>query len=334
MKHFLIVGVLTVLLTLLVGFGLMFADLTPAPSSAQAGPIDSMIHLQTWLIAFFFSLIVSFIGYSIYASRRRSAMEYGSPFKSSTGLEVTWTVIPIIIVIALSFVGAQDLAAIRQVDPQALEVKVIAFQWGWLFEYPDTGIQSNTLMLPVNKQVRLSMTSRDVIHSFWVPEFRVKQDVLPGENLVKELRINPTELGDYKVRCAEMCGGAHALMESPVKVVSQADFDAWVDEQTNASAQPPEARGKRLAETQGCITCHSLDGSRIVGPTWKGLYGAQITLADGSTVTADDTYLRTAIVDPNVQVHQGYPPNVMQSYQNTLSDEQINNIIAFIKTLK
>lgn len=334
MKHFLIVGVLTVLLTLLIGFGLMFADLTPAPSSAQAGPIDSMIHLQTWLIAFLFSLIVSFIVYSVYASRRRGALDYGAPFKSSTGLEVAWTIIPLIMVIVLSFIGAQDLAAIRQVDPQALQVKVTAFQWGWLFEYPETGIQSNTLYLPVNKQVHLSMTSRDVIHSFWVPEFRVKQDVLPGANLVKELRINPTEIGDYKVRCAEMCGGAHALMESPVKVVSQADYDAWVGEQTNAAAQPPEARGQRLAETQGCITCHSTDGSRIVGPTWQGLYGSQVPLADGSTVTADDAYLHTAIVDPNAQVHQGFPPNVMQSYKDTLSDEQINDMIEFIKTLK
>jgi cytochrome c oxidase subunit 2 len=334
MKKFLPVLALAVVLTLILGFGLQAADLTPAPSSAQAGPIDDMIHLQTWLIAGLFSLIVAFIIAAAFNSRKRKADEYGSTFKGSTGLEVGWTIVPLLLVIWLAFVGAQDLAAIRQVDPQALEIKVTAFQWGWLFEYPDSGIQSNVMMMPVDRQARITLTSRDVIHSFWVPEFRVKQDALPGSNLVKELRITPTELGDYKVRCAEMCGGAHALMESPVQVVSQQDFDAWVAEQSNAADVPPEQRGQRLAETQGCITCHSLDGSRVVGPTWKGLYGAEVPLADGSTDTADDEYLETAIEEPNAQVHEGFPPGVMQSYEGTLSDEQIADIIAFIKTVK
>jgi cytochrome c oxidase subunit 2 len=339
MKHFLIVGAIALVLSLLLGFGLAAADLTPAPSATQAGPIDAMIHLQTWLIAFLFSLISVFIIYSAVVFRKGRVAGggekgYGAPFKSSTRLEVAWTILPLGLVLVLSFIGAQDLAAVRQVDPQAMEVKVTAFQWGWLFDYPDSGIQSNTLYLPVDKQVHLVMTSRDVIHSFWVPEFRVKQDVLPGENLMKELRITPTEIGDYKVRCAEMCGGAHALMESPVKVVSQADYDAWVGEQSNAAAQPPEERGRRLAEAQGCVTCHSLDGTRIVGPTWKGLYGAQVPLADGGTVSADDAYLHDSIIDPNKQVHQGFPPGVMQSYQATLSDEQIKDIIEFIKTVK
>ena len=334
MKHYLIVGLITLIMTLAVGFGLMAADLTPAPSSAQAAPIDGMIHLQTWLIAFLFSLIVSFIGYSIFAFRHKDESQYGAPFKSSTGLEVAWTLVPLITVIVLSFIGAQDLATVRQVDPQAMEVNVVAFQWGWQFDYPEWGIQSNEMYLPVDRQVRLVMTSRDVIHSFWVPEFRVKQDVLPGENLVKELRITPTEIGDYKVRCAEMCGGAHALMESPVKVVSQADFDAWVNGQSNMAELPPAERGQRVASTQGCLTCHTTDGASLVGPTWQGLYQAEVTLADGTTDVVDDEYLHTAIVDPNAQVHQGFPPGVMQSYRDTLSDEQIADIIEFIKTLQ
>lgn len=173
-----------------------------------------------------------------------------------------------------------------------------------------------------------------MIHSFWVPEFRLKQDLLPGENLVKELRITPNRIGDYKVRCAEMCGGAHAYMESPVKVVSQQDFDAWVNEQTNAASLSPAERGQNLAKNQGCLSCHTIDGTRLVGPSWKGAYGAEVQLADGMTVTVDDAYLVTAIKDPNLQIHQGYPPNVMQSYANTLTDQQITDIIEFIKTLK
>lgn len=334
MKKFLVVGILAVVLTLLLGFGLQAANLTPRPSSVQAGPIDSMIHLQTWLIAGLFSLIVAFILMSVFNSRKRKPEEYGATFKGSTGIEAAWTLIPLLLVIGLAFFGAQDLAAIRQVDPQALEIKVTAFQWGWLFEYPDTGIQSNVMMMPVNRQARIILTSRDVIHSFWVPEFRVKQDALPGSNLVKEVRITPTILGDYKVRCAEMCGGAHALMESPVKVVSQQDYDAWVAEQGDTEDMPPEQRGQRLAQTQGCVTCHSVDGSRIVGPTWKGLAGSQVKLEDGSTDTADDEYLHTAIVDPGAQVHQGFPAGVMQSYKDKLSEEQVEDIVAFIKTLK
>jgi cytochrome c oxidase subunit 2 len=334
MKHYLIVGVLTVVLTLAVGFGLMAVNLTPDPSSVQAGPIDSMIHLQTWLIAFLFSLITVFIAYSAFAFSRKDKMAYGAPFKSSTRLEVAWTLIPLVTVLVLAFIGAQDLSEVRREEPNALEIKVTAFQWGWLFEYPEWGIQSNTMYMPVDRQARVTLTSRDVSHSFWVPEFRVKQDALPGANLVKEMRITPTRTGEFKVRCAEMCGGAHALMESPVVVVAQNEFNAWVDEQTNAADMPPEQRGQRIATTQGCITCHSLDGSRVVGPTWKGLYGAQIPLADGSTVAADDEYLYAAIVDPNAQIHQGYPPNVMQSYKEELSDEQIRDIIEFIKTVQ
>jgi cytochrome c oxidase subunit 2 len=333
MKKFVIVGAIAVVFMLLLGFGLSAADLTPRPSSAQAGPIDAMIHLQTWLIAGLFALIVTFILASWWNSRHRDRSEYGAAFKGSTGLEVAWTLVPLALVIVLSFVGAQDLAAIRQVDPQALNIHVTAFQWGWLFEYPDLGIQSNTMYMPVDRQARITLTSRDVIHSFWVPEFRVKQDALPGENLVKEVRITPVETGEYKVRCAEMCGGAHALMESPVVVVSQDEFDDWAAEQGDVEEMTPEERGQRLAQAQGCLTCHSLDGSTIVGPTWKGLYESEVPLADGSTVTADEDYIHTSIVEPNAQVHEGFPPGIMQSYEGTLSEEEIADIIEFIETV-
>ena len=160
-------------------------------------------------------------------------------------------------------------------------------------------------------QVQLVMTSRDVIHSFWVPEFRIKQDILPGKNLVKELRITPNRIGNYTVYCAELCGGAHAYMTAPVKVVSQADFDAWVAEQTNTASLTPAQRGEKQVKASGCTGCHSLDGSARPGPTWKGLAGSQVKLADGSTVTADDEYLLESIADPNAQVVEGFPPNMM-----------------------
>jgi cytochrome c oxidase subunit II len=338
MKHFVIAGALTVIFTLILGFTLTAIGLMPVEASAQAVPVDQMINLQVWMISFLFSLITVFIVYSVVVFRRRSAAQpsaAGAKFKGSNSLEVAWTLVPLATVIFLSFIGARDLSQIRKADPNAMEVKVTAFQWGWSFEYPDTGILSSTLYLPVDRQVHLVMTSRDVIHSFWVPEFRVKQDVLPGENLVKDLRITPTLVGDYKVRCAELCGGAHAYMESPVKVVSKADFEAWVSEQTKAASANPSDRGAALAKSSGCVACHSLDGTKSIGPTWKGLAGEQVTLANGSTVTADDTYLHESIVDPNKQIAAGFPPGLMPStYKTQFNDQQIQDMIAFIKTLK
>jgi cytochrome c oxidase subunit II len=331
MKHYVIAGILTVVFTLILGFAMTSIGLMPVEASAQAVPVDQMINLQVWMIAFLFSLITVFIIYSVVVFRRRRAAQ----FKGSNSLEVAWTLVPLATVIFLAFIGARDLSQIRKPDPNAMDVKVTAFQWGWAYEYPDTGITSTTLYLPLNRQVHLIMTSRDVIHSFWVPEFRIKQDVLPGQNLVKELRITPTRIGDYKVRCAELCGGAHAYMEAPVKVVSQADFDAWVSEQTKAASANPADRGASLAKNNGCVACHSIDGSKTIGPTWKGLAGEQVKLADGSTVTADDTYLHDSIVDPNKQIAAGFPPGLMpQTYKTQLNDQQIQDLIDYIKTLK
>ena len=202
------------------------------------------------------------------------------------------------------------------------------------YHYPDYDITSDTLYLPVDRQVKLSLTSTDVIHSFWVPEFRVKQDVLPGENLVKELRLTPIETGDFMVLCAELCGGAHAYMNSPVKVVPENEFEDWIDEQLGNIPQDPVSIGERLAKNNGCFACHSIDGNDGVGPTWQGLYGSEKTLVSGETLLVDETYLHEAIVNPNSQIVLGFPANVMASnYGEIFSEEEINNMIEFIKSL-
>jgi cytochrome c oxidase subunit 2 len=335
MKHFSIVGVMTVIvasltyLLLTAGGGLF-----PQAASVQAGPADQMVNIQLVMISFLFGLITSAILYSVLVFRARPGdTGDGSYIKGSTRLEVMWTIVPLGTVIALSFLGAQALGEMRRVDPQALQIKVTGFQWGWTFEYPAYGIQSNELWMPVDKQSQLLLTSRDVIHSFWVPEFRTKQDALPGANLVKELRITPNRNGEYTLMCAELCGGAHAYMNSKVHVVSQADFDAWVAKQTAAANADPVARGK--AQAAVCLGCHTVDGNKLVGPTWKGLYGSQVQLADGTTVTADDTYLYNSITDPNSQIHTGFQPGLMPAtYKGSLTDAQIKDIIEFIKTIK
>jgi cytochrome c oxidase subunit 2 len=212
-------------------------------------------------------------------------------------------------------------------------VKVTGQQWSWSFEYPAYGVTSTEMHVPVEKQVLLQMTSRDVIHSFWVPEFRPKQDLVPGR--ITQLRITPTVIGDYKVRCAELCGTSHYSMEQPVIVESQADFDAWMAEEVKkaeAAAATPEGRGQALVVASGCVACHSTNGSEGIGPTWLGLFGREARLTDGSVVTADEAYIHESIKAPQAKIVAGFENQLMPNYGFT--DEQINDIVAFIKTLK
>jgi cytochrome c oxidase subunit 2 len=214
-----------------------------------------------------------------------------------------------------------------------MQVKVITGQWYWQFQYPEAGIASNELYLVIDRQVDLQMTSVDVIHSFWVPEFRVKQDIVPGRTI--DLRITPTLLGDYKVRCAQLCGRNHAYMEAPVHVVTQAAFDAWVAQQLATAGQDPVLHGQQLAQQFGCPVCHSTDGTKRTGPTWLHLAGSQVTLSNGTQVTADQQYLQDAILNPNLQVVSGYSENVMPAtFSQTLSDDQVQALIAYIQSLK
>jgi len=334
MKHFVVVAILVIISTFLVKAGLDAVGLLPVAASAQAGPIDNLFNIQFTLIAFLFSLIIVFMLYSIVVFRRKPGETGdGAHIEGNTKLEITWTVIPLVMVLGLATIGAQALADTRRIDPQAMVVKVTAGQWFWKFDYPDYKASSTTLYLPVNKQVLLQMTSQDVIHSFWVPEFRVKQDVLPGRET--ELRVTPVKEGGYKVRCAELCGTSHALMENPVVVVSEANFTAWITEQQKISAASPEERGKKWAAEFGCAACHSADGTQVVGPTWKGLYDHDVTLANGQTVKADEAYLKESIFNTNAKIVKGFAPGLMpQNFRERLSDDQINDIIAYIKSLK
>ncbi len=338
MKHFGVVGVLVVIVTAVVIFLLDAVGLMPIQASTQAIVIDKLFDLHVKVIAFLFALIVVFMLYSVVVFRRKPGETGdGAHFEGHHVAEISWTIAPLVIVLGFAAVGAQTLAETRQVDPQALVVKVTAMQWSWRFEYPDQQIASTKLVLPVNRQVLLQMTSQDVIHSFWVPEFRVKQDVLPGKDLVKEMRVTPNRVGDYKVRCAELCGTQHAYMESGVSVLESTDFDAWVtnEQAALAAASSPEGRGQRWAQQFGCVACHSVDGSKLVGPSWKGIYGESVDLVAGGSVKIDDAYLTQSILDPNSQVVKGYNPNIMPpTYKQQLKDDQVADLIAYIKSLK
>lgn len=338
-RHYVAMFILVIVVTLGVYFGLTSLGLMPPAASAQAQPIDWLFDLEIKLIAFFFAIIMVPLFYSLIVFRRRKGETGdGEHIEGSNTLELIWTIIPLILVIALGIIGADNLRQVRAPDPQAMEVDVVASQWQWNFQYPKGGFSSSDLYLPVNKQVDLKMQSLDVIHSFWVPEFRVKQDVLPGR--VIDLRITPDVPGNYMVRCSELCGLKHSKMEQPVHIVSQAAYDKWFNAQAAiaqaaiASGIPDANRGQALYNQMGCKTCHSLDGTKGVGPTWRGVYQSKVPLQDGSTVIADEAYLTESIKTPNAKIVKGFPANTMPNFGLILTDLQIKDLVAFIETLK
>mgnify|MGYP001169989193 CR=1 FL=1 len=336
MRHFVIVGILVLVMAVLTYVSLNVAGVAtqmhPIEASAQSISIDWLWNWEIKAISFLFALIIMPMIYSMLIFRRKKGdVTDAEHVEGNTTLEITWTVIPLFAVLALAYMGAYSLGETRRIDPNAMIIKVKAQQFVWTFEYPDTGIFSKELHLPVNQQVVLQMESADVIHSFWVPEFRIKQDVVPGR--VTEYRITPILVGSYKVRCSELCGASHYSMEGPVIVNTQADYNSWIAEQKAivAASQTPEGLGQLLTVKNGCIGCHSVDGTKMTGPTWFGLFGTKVDLVDGTSLTADDAYLSESILDPKAKLVTGFSP-VMPPFK--LTDAEIANIIAYIKTLK
>jgi cytochrome c oxidase subunit 2 len=335
-KHIVIASVLVIVVTVLVILGLNAVDLVPNLASAEGEYVDLMFQAQIYVIAFIFALIIVFMLYSVFVFRRKPGDTSDGPhITGNTTLEITWTIIPLIIVMGFGVWGALHLSEITAQGADELVVEVTGFQFGWRFEYPQYGLSSQELYLPRDRKVLFRLTSTDVIHSFWIPEFRIKQDAVPG--LWTELRVTPTEVGNYRVRCAELCGYAHSAMYAPVVVVEPAEFQSWLEGQDVGASQPPEdmtpvERGAQLAEQQGCLSCHSTDGTTLVGPTWQGLYGSQGMLEDGSTVVADEDYLRKSILDPGAQVVDGFP-NIMPPAYTFLSDDELAALVAYIESL-
>lgn len=335
MKHFIFAFILVAVISLLGIVGFQNIDLLPVQASFQAEKIDSLFNLHFTTIAILFALIIGIMLYSIVVFRKKPGDNTDSVhIEGNTPLEIVWTIVPLGTVIFFSFLGAKVLDDVRRVDPQALEINVVASQWSWRFEYPDYGVISSALVLPVDQQSLLRLSSIDVIHSFWVPEFRVKQDALPGgEEMVRELRITPTMIGDFTVRCAELCGTQHAYMTAPVMVLSSDEFDSWIITKQNSIPEFPVDRGRLWADQYGCLACHSVDGSELVGPTWQGVFGSQEALSDGSSAFVNEEYLFESIRVPALKIVEGYENQMPENIAADLDDEQVQDIIEFIKSL-
>ena len=337
MRHFVIVGILIIVISVLTYIGLDAEGLMPIQASEQAAGIDWMWNAEVIAISFLFALIVAPMLYSFIVFRRKKGDTTDAEHvEGNTTLEIVWSIVPLFLVVIYAYLGAVNLADTLRADPGAMVVKVTGVQWSWSFEYPPLdgiSVISDELHVPVGKQVLLQMTSNDVIHSFWVPEFRVKQDVVPGR--ITELRITPTQNGNYMVRCAELCGTSHYDMEKPVIVSSQEEFDVWMNEQRDIAielAQTPEGSGQLLVQNNGCAACHSINGAAGIGPTWFGIFDSEEELSDGSVVHVDDAYLFESIKAPQAKIVAGFETQLMPTYGFT--DDEINNIVAYIKTLR
>jgi cytochrome c oxidase subunit 2 len=308
----------------------------PIQASAHAASVDSLFNFIMYLCFFFFVLIVGAMVYFIVKYRRKGdAPEKTSPIKGNHTLEIVWSVIPTILLVIIFAWGFKDWLAIAVVPNNAMEVRVTGQKWNWTFTYPKEGIVSSDLVVPAGQPVKLVMTSSDVLHSFYIPDFRIKRDVVPGRYTV--LWFEPSEPATHQIYCTEYCGTSHSNMLSKVKVLDSAKYEEWIangGEEGGASAVPLAEKGQKLYEARGCVACHSVDGSPKVGPTWKGLFGKPHKFADGTEMAAtDENYIRESILVPGAKVVAGYA-NVMPSYQGQLNDKQIEAIIEYIKTLK
>ncbi|MEL7832406.1 cytochrome c oxidase subunit II [Fodinibius sp. Rm-B-1B1-1] len=283
-------------------------------------------------------LTIGLIGvliYFVYKYRRKSEDEVTPLITHNSALEVTWSVIPLILVLIVFGWGYQVFVNQTVVPDDAYEVNVTAQKWIWQFQYENGARSTGELHVPADRPIKLIMQSNDVIHSFFVPDYRLKQDVVPGQ--YTEMWFNAPEPGESIIFCTEYCGDGHSDMLGNVIVHEEEEFESWLAENSGGGSKPddlaPEKWGEQLTQEYACQTCHSTDGSDMTGPTWQGLFGHEVPLEDGSTVTADENYIRESILEPNAKVVEGYPA-VMNTYQGQLNDEQINAIIEYIKTLK
>ncbi len=277
---------------------------------------------------FLFGLITSLMVYFV-IRYRKAKNPHPTDIEGSTWLEVGWTVASILLVLVMFYYGTVGYDFLRNVPPGAMVVKVSARQWSWLFQY-ENGAQNSTLRVPLGKPVKLLLHSEDVIHSFFVPAFRIKQDVVPG--MQTYLWFQGTEPGTFDILCAQYCGMEHAHMRSKVIVIPEEEFTKWYQARLEELKGPPS--GSQLYEEKGCVACHSIDGSPRVGPTFKGLIGRKETVVKNGkekTVIVDEAFVRNYIVKPNVEVVKGYSP-IMPHI--AMTDAELDAIVKYLETLK
>ncbi len=301
--------------------------LFPEQASTMAARVD---HLYFYLLAvsgFFATLIAIIVIVFAIKYRRRSEHELPRGIEGSLKLEIAWTVIPLGIAMSFFFWGAKVFFAMNRPPNDALEVYVVGKQWMWKIQHADGQREINELHVPVNRAVRLTMTSEDVIHDFFVPAFRMKKDVLPGRYATAWFQA--TKTGRYHLFCAQYCGTKHSAMIGWIDVMEPADYQAWLS--GGAASESLASAGAKLFQRHACNTCHRPD-SLGRGPNLEGIFGKPVQLADGRTVVADESYIRESILTPNAKIVAGYQP-IMPTFQGLVSEEELLQLVAYVKSL-
>lgn len=321
--------------------------LTPWSTLPQASTfaegMDALYLFIVGLTVFFFVLTMGIQGYFMWKYRRRSADQKTSSITHNGKVEFLWSAIPAVLLVVIFVWGEVDFLKQTVPPEDAVQVRVTGRQWFWTVEYPDyPGVQLTssvdesqvTLMVPKGRPVQLTMTSEDVLHSFYIPAFRVKRDVIPGR--YTNMWFEATQVGTFNLYCAEYCGDQHSTMIGTVRVLEPEMFEAALEEAgrlTQDEGESLAAFGQRIYSRRGCNACHSLDGSPMTGPSWKGLWGKEETTTSGP-VSVDDNYIKESILEPNAKIVTGFDGVKMPSYKGQLDDTHITALIEFMKTLE
>jgi cytochrome c oxidase subunit 2 len=301
--------------------------LFPESASELARDVDRIYFAYLGIATFFSLLIAGLVIYFVVRYRRRSEDETGKREKAGIWLEITWSVIPLVILMTMFVWGTSIFFRARRPPSDAIEYWATAKQWMWKFQHPEGIREINELHVPVGQPIKLTMTSEDVIHSFYVPAFRSKMDVLPGRYTTFWFEADTA--GTYHLFCNEYCGAEHSLMIGKVIAMEPADYEAWLGgESVDASLVPS---GEEIFAAQACNTCHKPD-SAALGPILNGIFGHDQALEGGTSVVVDENYLRESILNPQAKIAKGYQ-GVMPTYQGKLSEEELVELILYIKSL-
>lgn len=320
--------------------GLLLSLSTPnlPAASATAVATDTLYAFVYWVSVVCFVGIVAAIIYFAIKYRRRTANDATPMIKGHTPTEVAFASGLFILVMVMFIWGWLDYQKMRLSPSNAYEINVVGQQWSWTFQYANGKKTLNELYVPVNTPIKLIMTSADVLHGFYVPALRIKRDVVPGS--YNYLAFTATLPGIYDIFCSQFCGTAHSSMLAKLHVVDANTFADWLDNLDKYASNAPTTRktlveiGTTLYSTKTCSACHSTDGQTRVGPSFKGIFGKTVQLKDGRAITVDESYLRESMMEPNKDIVQGFTMGAMPTFKGQLSDDEVNALIAFIKSLK
>lgn len=304
----------------------------PPQKSTIAEGTDALFHfINITSITLLIGITIAIVYFS-WKYRRRSENDVTPVITHNSKLEIAWSVIPLILVLIVFAWGLNGYVNLITPPDDAYEIRVVGKSWLWEFHYETGFVSVNELHVPANRPVKLVMSSDDVLHSFYIPDFRIKMDVLP--NRYTSVWFEAMEPGESTIFCTEYCGTAHSNMMATTFVHTQEDFETWLITAGSADDDMnPVELGEQLVTRNACTTCHSADGTRLVGPTFQGLWRAERVMESGETLIADENYIRESILEPNAKITRGYQP-VMPSYAGSLNDRQIDAIIEYIKTLQ